>query len=207
MAAPVGTVDWAIATLRLAAERAIGHGAPCSAVRYLSRAVIEAGENSPAHGDLLVALGRAQAAAEPAEAVVSLRAAFAGRPIRTAGRRSRGCWPARWPLRSTFGSGRCARARSDEIQPAPTAPRRSAGRLPRLRGVLPRPTATIDRTRYAAPARATGGRQSRGPDGACCAGDALRPVLGANQQTITLAERAWGDGALLQTTARTAPAG
>ncbi len=200
MAAPVGTVDWATATLRLAAERAIGHGAPRSAVRYLSRAVIEAGEMSPARGDLLVALGRAQTAVEPADAVASLRAAFAEQTD-PAQRQE----VARLLARALAFSGQHSAAADvlelalDEIHDgterqrsglladylayaafSPDLRQRSIARATPLLRAPPEAASHDDRMVLAALAMRSG--QSWAP----------------NLQTITLAERAWGGGALLQ---------
>lgn len=77
LAAPAGTIDWAGDTLRLAAERAMAQGAPHSAVKYLSCALSQVGDDTTSRVELLTALGRVQTAAGLADAVPNLRAALA----------------------------------------------------------------------------------------------------------------------------------
>ncbi|SDP29470.1 regulatory protein, luxR family [Nakamurella panacisegetis] len=77
LASPAGMLDWAVATFELAAERAMAQGAPHSAARYLSRAVIEAGGDTARRVALLIALGCAQTAAGLPASVENLRAALA----------------------------------------------------------------------------------------------------------------------------------
>jgi DNA-binding CsgD family transcriptional regulator len=71
---PVGA-EWAVDALRAAGERALSAGAPASAIRYLERALHEPAEPE-VHGDLLVALGRAAAAAGDQQAAERLEAAI-----------------------------------------------------------------------------------------------------------------------------------
>jgi DNA-binding CsgD family transcriptional regulator len=72
LAAPPSRETWVVEPLRLAAANALAKGAPKSAVRYLLRALAEL----PPTAEILIELGRAEAAAAEPEAAEHLQAAL-----------------------------------------------------------------------------------------------------------------------------------
>ena len=77
---------WVVETLRRAATRAMGDGAPASAARYLDRALAEP-PGHDVHGEVLIELARAEAAAGSPQAPARIRAAL--EPVTDADERTR----------------------------------------------------------------------------------------------------------------------
>lgn len=195
LAAPPAREPWVVEPLRLAAAHALARGAPNSAVRYLRRALAEL----PPTAEILVDLGRAEAAAAEPQAPEHLEAALAlldnplsraraqlirGRALSALGRFTEAA--------SAFTAGAAdARGRDSDLLVELEADFFGVARLePALR---PNAAAHVDRLVRQAPDEDTSGDRPPLADLALARAWAGAPAA----EVLPLAERAWAGGALL----------